>query len=166
MSIPASTAEPRPAEKAEPHGIGGWLALLALGQIAGPMKFFVSIIQYYGTLDGALLQKFPITLGGEVLLNLAAGAIYIITAVLFFRASKRFPRFFLYEVIATAAVLPLSVAWVALGIGFESGQPGWPIAVNTVTRLEIVQTIGGAIVGTIWIVYLKRSRRAANTFVR
>jgi len=165
MSIPAPTAEPRPAEQAEPHGIGGWLLLLALGQIAGPMKFFASVIQYYGTLDGALFQKFPITLIGEALLNLVVGAVYLITAVLFFRSSKRFPRFFVYAVVATVAVLPVSVGWVALGIGFESGQPGWAIAVSTVTPLEMVQMIGGAIFGVIWIVYLKRSRRAANTFV-
>src|SRR5215510_14549624 len=166
MSTPAPTAEPRAAETAEPHGIGGWLLLLALGQIAGPMKFFVSVVHYYATLDTALFQKFPITLAGEALLNLALGVIYVIAAVLFFRASKRFPRFFLYQIVATVAVLPVSVGWVALGIGFESGQPSWPIALGTITPREILQTIGSAIFGTIWIVYLKKSRRAANTFVR
>jgi NAD/NADP transhydrogenase beta subunit len=147
------------------RGIGGWLLLLALGQILGPIKFVVSIVQYYATLETALFEKLPVTLAGEALLNLAAGALYFITAVLFFRTSKRFPRFFVYEIIATVAVLPVSVGWVALGIGFETGQPGWSAAVSTVTPREVLQTIGGAIFGAIWVVYLKKSRRAANTFV-
>jgi NAD/NADP transhydrogenase beta subunit len=155
-----------PPNDSELTGIGGWLFLVAWGQLLGLAKFFVTLVQYYASLEIDLMQKFPLTFAGEAALNVAVGALYVTTAVLFFRKSRRFPRFFVYEIIAAAALLPVSVGWIALGMSLESDQSGWAIALSTVQPYEIVLTIAGAIVGGLWIVYLNKSRRVANTFVR
>jgi hypothetical protein len=159
------TAKLRPTVAPKLSGIGGWLILMAIGQVLGPLRFVVSMVQYYSSLDGDLLQKAPMTFVGEGLMNAALGVLYAWTVILFFTKSKRFPRFFVYEVIATVIALPVSAAWVALAIGWETGQSAGQLFLNAFELREIGQTIAAAIGGSIWILYLLKSRRVANTFV-
>jgi hypothetical protein len=161
----ASIAAP-PAGEPEPAGIGGWLLLLAFAQVAGPIKFVVSLIAYYGSMERRIVESIPVTLAGEILLNVLAGALWLYAAVLFFRRSKRFPRVFVYEVIAIVMLIPLNALWVALGIYLETGRSVGPSLSDVVEPFELAKALAAAVLGGIWIIYLKQSRRAANTFVR
>jgi hypothetical protein len=58
-----------PVGAQELTGIGGWLLLLAFAQAAGPIKFVVSLIAYYGSMERRIVENIPVTLAGEVLLN-------------------------------------------------------------------------------------------------
>jgi hypothetical protein len=49
---------------------------------------------------------------GEALMNVALAVLYVYTAILFFRTSRRFRRFFVYKVFAAVFSMPLSaVSW-------------------------------------------------------
>jgi hypothetical protein len=154
-----------PAAASELSGIGGWLVLLAIGQVLGPLRFMASAAQYYVSIDKELVQNFPIAFVGEGLLNATLAGLYIYTAILFFRKSKRFPRFCIYEFLATIFVLPVNAVWVAVTIGMMSGQPVGELLQGAFEPSEIGQMIAAVIGGCIWIPYLLKSRRIANTFV-
>jgi Protein of unknown function (DUF2569)/GYF domain 2 len=145
-------------------GIGGWLILVALGQIFGPIKFLVSIGQYYSTLDSNIIGKLPVTFAGEAVINFSVLVLFIYTAILFFRKSKQFPRFFVYEMLATIFLLPLEAMWVAVAGSMETGQSAEQLLQNALGPPEIVQTIAAAIAGSVWILYILKSKRVANTF--
>jgi NAD/NADP transhydrogenase beta subunit len=161
-----ASATAQPTGEPAPAGIGGWLLLMAFAQAAGPVKFVASLIAYYGSMESRIVQNIPVTVAGEALLNMLAGALWFYAAILFFRQSKRFPRFFTYEVIAIVVLIPVNALWVALGIYLETGRSVGPSLLSAIEPLELAKAVGAAVLGGIWIIYLKRSRRAANTFVR
>lgn len=147
-------------------GIGGWLALLAIGQALGPLRYLVSLIQYYSSLEWRLIQEFPIAFSGEALMNAALGSLYLYTAILFFRTSRSFRKFFVYEVIATIFVLPVSAIWVGIVISVQTGQSIGSIMKNAFEPQEVRQAAIATLVGFVWILYLYRSKRVANTFIK
>ena len=114
---PASNAPGVPA----PEGIGGWLVLVAIGQVLGPLRTLVSIAAYYANLDARLFQQFPAAAYGEVLLNAAMFVLVLSTSILFFRKSRKFPRFFIIEWIAIGILPLLNAAWAALTISLYAG---------------------------------------------
>ena len=146
-------------------GIGGWLILVALGQIFGPIRFLVSIGQYYSTLDSNIIEKVPVTFAGEAVIYFFVLVLFINTTVLFFRKSKQFPRFFVYETLAAIFLVPLDAMWTAVAGSMESGQASVGQLLQTVLGpSEIGQTIAAAIIGSVWILYIFKSKRVANTF--
>src|SRR5262245_10407124 len=112
----ADPANIEPSSKPAPSGIGGWLILMAIGQVLGPLRFFASAGQYYSSLSANAFRQFPLTFWGEAAMNVGLAILYVYTATLFFRKSERFLRFFVYEVVATAMVFVLSEIWVASSI--------------------------------------------------
>jgi Protein of unknown function (DUF2569) len=145
-------------------GIGGWLILVALGQILGPIKFLVSIGQYYSTLDSNIIGKLPVTFAGEAVINFFVLVLSIYTAVLFFRKSRQFPRFFVYEILAAIFLVPLGAMWTAVAASMETGQSARQLLQTALGPSEIGQTIAAAIIGSVWILYIFKSKRVANTF--
>lgn len=163
-AIPYATT-PTPVVDPKLSGIGGWLILVAIGQVLGPLRFIVSMIQYYSSLDTALLRRIPVAMLGEGLMNVALGLLYGYTAFLFFSTSKRFPRFFIYQFAAAILILPVNAAWVALVVSLETGAPAWSLLENAFEPREVAQTVVAVIAACIWIPYILKSRRVANTFV-
>ena len=47
-------------------GIGGWLALVAFGQVLGLLKVLGGLAQYYTTIEQELWKRFPTVLWGGV----------------------------------------------------------------------------------------------------
>lgn len=137
-------------------GIGGWLGLLAIVQILTPLRFAYTLIQYYSTLDYSLFRRFPIAALGEAAMNVAMGILCVYTSILFFRTSRNFRRFFVWQLFAAVFMVPINAIWVALAVG----------VIPPIGPKEIGPSIAAAIVGTIWILYLFKSKRVANTFVR
>jgi hypothetical protein len=89
--------EPSETNKKDLVGIGGWLILVAIGQVLGPLKFTAFLFNYYTSLDDNFWTKFPIACYGEAFLNVSVLAIACYTSYLFFTKSKLFPTFFVYE---------------------------------------------------------------------
>jgi Protein of unknown function (DUF2569)/GYF domain 2 len=162
------TSQPRKSANSQQQtdpkltGIGGWLILVALGQIFGPIRLLVSIAQYYSTLDSNIIGKLPVTFAGEAVINFFVLVLSIYTAVLFFRKSKRFPRFFVYEILAAIFLVPLDAMWIAVAASMETGQSAEQLF--QIEPSEIGQTIAAAIIGSVWILYIFKSKRVANTF--
>jgi len=88
----------------------------------------------------------------------------IYTAVLFFRKSKQFPRFFVYETLAAIFLVPLDAMWSAVAASMETGQSAEQLLQTALGPSEIGQTIAAAIIGSVWILYIFKSKRVANTF--
>jgi uncharacterized protein DUF2569/uncharacterized protein DUF4339 len=153
------------ARNAALTGMGGWLILIAFGQVVTPLRLFVEVGHYYATLDHGLFERFPVTLVGEALMNVAVAVLAVTTAVLFFRKSRRFPAFFIGEMVVALLTGPVSMAWVSLVLGVESDQPALDILLPMLTPREITQQILAVIGCAVWIPYVMKSRRVANTFV-
>ena len=147
-------------------GIGGWLILVALWQIMVPRRFSGYLREYYEAMEPGLTDEYPIAFAGEAILYAAAETLFISTAILFFRKSRHFPRFFVYSIFANVFVLFLSTAWIALALSLATGQSFATLFQADVDSLEIMRAIVQGIVGCILILYIYKSRRVANTFVR
>jgi hypothetical protein len=150
--------------KPELTGIGGWLGLLAFGQMMGILRLLVSLGQYYTTLDPQVTAKFPTAVWGEAAMNAVVIWLCVYTAVLFFRHSRNFPRFFIWQMIAVICMPIVDLLWVAFMISLASGRPFTEFL--TLEAKEGAQIIAAVIGALIWIPYILRSRRVANTFTK
>jgi len=143
-------------------GIGGWLGLLAFGQVVGILRLIVSMGQYYTTLSDELWKRFPAAIWGEAALNAAMVWLCLYTVVLLVRHSRHFPRFFIWQMIFVVCMPLLDLLWVASMIALAMNSP-----ISEYLKIEPKeggQMIAGAIGAAIWIPYILRSRRVANTF--
>jgi len=164
---PAVLAEDAAAFKdvqPEMTGISGWLALLAFGQVMGILRLIFNVGQYVQSITDEVWTHFPTIIWTEVLLNAALIGLVIWTTVLLFTHSHRFPAFFIVQMIC-AVLLPLvDLLCVA---SFFSAALNRPFSDFFVIGAEqIGGTIFTAISATIWITYVLRSRRVANTFTK
>ena len=152
-------------EAPELVGIGGWLVLVAIGQVLGPIRSLLSIGNYYlNELDTSLFESFPLTVYGEIVLNVAFFAFSIFTAIMFFRHSRLFPRLFILQWILIGALPLIDAAWVAITASIYTGESLTEFF--NMDAKDIGQVVGAIIFGPIWIAYVLRSRRVANTFVK
>jgi hypothetical protein len=152
--------------KPELTGIGGWLVLVVFGQVVGLVRLIVSNGEYYAkdASIAVLFERFPATAWGEVALNVSMVALVVYTTVLLFQKSRAFPRFFILQVCATIFLPIFALLWVGFTLSFATGTPFGDL-INAVDHKDFAQ-IGTGIVGAmIWIPYMLRSRRVANTFV-
>lgn len=149
---------------ADPAGISGWLALVAVGQVLGPLRLLVWIGQYYEKMDKRVLESFPVAFWGEAVLNALLFSLAVYTAVLFFRHSRKFPTLFIWQWIAVVTLPFIDAAWVAVSIGAYTGKS--PSEFLKLEPEEIGQSIAYTILGGIWVAYILKSKRVANTFIK
>lgn len=149
----------------EPEGIGGWLVLPMLGLILTPV---VGLIQFYDTnyvgifqnwralsvLQNALIAAELVVSG---ILNLTAPALLLF---FMFKSWQIFPGWYIIWAAVTPVYLLLD-PWAAHVI-FPNTFPTLADAYDRDTVRSISRTIWSAI---IWIPYMMRSVRVANTFV-
>ena len=145
-------------------GIAGWLILIAIGQVIGVIKLIASLGQYYGNADPKLFQQFPVTMWGEAALNTGFVAFAIYTAVLFFGKSSKFPQFFIYQWMFVIFMPFVDLVWVALTLSLYTGRPFAELA--KLDPETVGQSIAAMIGAAVWITYIIRSRRVANTFTK
>jgi len=164
---PAVLAEDATAFKdvqPEMTGISGWLALLAFGQVMGILRLIFNVGQYVQSIDDKLWTYFPTVIWTEMLINAAMIGLSIWTAVLLFMHSHRFPAFFIVQMICAVLMPFVDLLCVA---SFFSAALGRPFSDFFIVELrQVGQTIVGVISATIWITYVLRSRRVANTFTK
>lgn len=104
-SVSAAEAAQFKDVKADLAGIAGWLVIIAIGQVLGPLRLLVSLGQYYEKLDKSIVEHFPIVVWGEAALNASLFLLAVSTAVLFFSHSRKFPTFFIWQWLAVI-ILP------------------------------------------------------------
>jgi hypothetical protein len=153
-------------QKTELVGIGGWLVLLAIGQIIGPLRLLISLSQYLTSSGGGLWEKFPITFVGEVALTATYFAIVCYTTYLFFEKSRLFSKFFILECVAAIIYLPIDAIFTATTLSAYSGQPFETLTAKIVTPTVLGQWIASVLAAAIWMSYIRLSKRVRNTFVR
>jgi hypothetical protein len=145
-------------------GIGGWLAFVAFGQVVGILRLIVSVGQYVQSVSDDVWKRFPTAIWGEIVMNIALIGFCIYTASLLFSHSRRFPKFFIAELVI-AIILPIiDLFWVAGIFSVSLNRP-----MSEFMKLEpqdVGQIFAGVIGAAIWIPYVLRSRRVANTFIK
>jgi hypothetical protein len=145
---------------AEPAGIGGWLGLLAFGLVAGTLKSVVKAGQLWSSADmSTAFRKFPAFANGALMLDLGYLLLFILAIGLFFNKSRKFPPLFIFALITSIVIPLLVVVWAILTLpsSFEIAQ--------LFGHEEIAQIVVGLIGAALWIPYILKSKRVANTFV-
>ena len=86
-------------------------------------------------------------------------------SALFFQKRLIFPA--MYKVMVMAVLITPFVDWLIVSVGLaQTGQMTFQAAMGfTFVPEDIGKAVGGALLGGVWILYLSRSRRVANTFV-
>ena len=148
--------------KPELTGIGGWLALLAFGQVVGILRLLASLGQYYPTIDDELWKRFSTALWGEAALNAAMVGLAVYTTVLLFQHSRHFPSFFIWQTIFVIVMPLVDLVWLASMFAFATNKPISEFL--TLEAKEGARMLAAVVGAAIWIPYILRSRRVANTF--
>jgi hypothetical protein len=142
----------------EPGGIGGWLILVAMGQVFGPIRAALNMLIYYvdpNTL--AVFNNFPVAMWGEVVINVAYVVFAIYASYTFFAQKRIFKGIFTAEFAAALVLVAMDMAWVATASGMTIDGSKFGD--------DFGRAIGGALLGIVWIPYIWLSKRARNTFV-
>jgi hypothetical protein len=163
---PAGMEIPPPDDAAKLIGIEGWLAFLAVVQVLGLVRSVVALGRYVGSdANAELFERYPLTLYGDIALMVAILAFMTWTTVLFFRHSRKFPRFFIMEWIFLAMLPLVDTAWVAYTLSAYYSLGSFA-DLFTIEPQEGGQIVAAILFGALWTAYILRSRRAANTFVK
>ena len=146
-------------------GLGGWLMLLAIALIVGPFGIFATLVE---SLDATSIDNWLrlTTAAGAnyhaawaplLLMEIVANAGFLVFSVLmvllFFLRRSSFPRLAIAYLIAT-------VGFQFIDQWFASLMPDVDASFETIAEL-----VAAAVGGTLWTLYLWRSRRVRSTFV-
>ena len=161
MSKAGVTAE----TKQGPVGLGGWLILPMLGLFAAPLVGLAEIGTY-----GEVSENWPYLTFAQsavVLIELALNVVlvFLAPAALLFFMFKRleiFPGWYMIWLGAVPIFL-LGDALLVYAMFPEAFANGTEDVFDKETTRNITRSIVGA---AIWIPYMMRSERVANTFVR
>jgi hypothetical protein len=147
-----------------PAGIGGWLLLVAVGQLLATFGLPISLAyQYHDPQTLKLFGEFPWAMYGELALNVAIILLALVTTLLLFRKSRHFPRVFILECVVGALLPALGLVWIAVAFSTQLGRPIGDFL--EVEPREIYQFALGVISAVIWITYTLKSKRVRNTFI-
>lgn len=158
MSISTtSTAVPQ-VSQGRLQGLGGWLSLVGIGQVLGPIRLLVSLGSYYASRQTqAAFAQAPLALGGELALNIACFVFVIFCAYAFFARKRYFPLLFVLEVASGPALVALDALWVSATTS---------VALSAALDADdMLTSILISIPGALWIIYMYKSSRVRNTFV-
>jgi len=150
--------------RADLAGIAGWLVIVAIGQVLGPLRLLASLGQYYEKLDKSIVESFPVVVWGEAAMNASMFLLTVSTAILFFSHSRKFPTFFIWQWLAVIILPFVDAAWIAVSMAEYTGRN--PTEFVNLEPKEIGQSIAYTIIGGVWIAYILKSKRVANTFIK
>ena len=141
-----------------PKGIGGWLILMSIGQVLGPIQLLTGMISEYSGLPDGSFARIPLAFTGEVLLRLGLIGFLIHVAFLFFNKRREFPRMFLISAGLALAQPFVLAAWVTATTGFNTFQ-------NLGSGDFLRPYFFALVVTGAWVAYVLNSVRVKNTFV-
>jgi hypothetical protein len=148
----------------ELKGIGGWLALLAVFVTLMPLGMLERLIAFFGVIKAEAWSQFPLTIAAQVALLGGFLLLASMLAVLMYRRSARFPAFFVQVALFQVFLNPLVVLLLNLFGYIEIKQKPMNLTIDVALQL-LPSTIVSVIFCVAWTLYLKRSKRVANTFV-
>jgi transglutaminase-like putative cysteine protease len=151
---------------AGPEGLRGWLVLVALGLFPAPVVSISTLVQLLPSLSRAGWKELVFAGSGlrgvvqaartlfDLVTNLASIAACILLLVLFFRRRRAFKPGYIIMVATGAAVNVIQIA------------AGWLTLREAAASTAVLQVVVAALQAVVWILYMRRSRRVARTFVR
>ncbi len=155
-------------ERPDLYGLGGWLILVGIGVVVGPLRLIWLIVSVYvpifndGTWQvlttegsGAYHPAWGPLLLGEMAFNTGMLLASIYLAVLYFTKHRFFPKLFILLTAISLVFIPLDAWLVSIVL------PSEPIF-DEITIREFVRTIVAA---AIWVPYMLVSIRVKQTFV-
>jgi hypothetical protein len=163
-SVPAEDAAAFKNVQPEMTGISGWLALLAFGQVMGILRLIFNVGQYVQSITDETWTYFPTVIWSEMLINAAMIGFSIWTTVLLFRHSHRFPAFFIVQMICAVLMPLVDLLCVASFFSAALNRPFSDFFI--IETRQVGQTVVGVMSAAVWITYVLRSRRVANTFTK
>jgi hypothetical protein len=139
-------------------GIGGWLILVAIGQVIGPIALLGQVARYMSTPEYSVAWKtLPLAMGGEFALNSAYFLFAIWCSINFFRKRTTFPALFIWELWLGVALPIADILLVALASSLSADE-----LVDASSMREVIRAF---VMAVIWTCYTLKSRRVRNTFV-
>lgn len=134
-------------------GIAGWLALLAVLQVANLLFHVVGLARLLPAV-GQLFALQPIVVGYELIANLVTVILLLYTTLLLFRRRQAFPFMLRVQLWAVAVLHLVDFALVRLLIGPTRS-----------TWAETGEMLGHVTAAIVWSAYTLQSVRVRNTFV-
>ena len=140
-------------------GFGGWLMLLAIGQVLSPFR---TLAELFSSSEGYQqlmpLPNGPLAVCGEIVLLLAFAMLQVVVLFAMLRRSPRFKRLFLYQWIAIPVVFVLDAVWTSTVLG---------VSISRILAGDMMVTVIASFAATgIWVAYVYKSVRVRNTFDR
>ncbi|MBX5164835.1 DUF2569 family protein [Rhizobium sp. NZLR4b] len=148
----------RGASTGELRGFGGWLILPMIGQTLSPLYSLstlgnnLKIRDQFAALPNGLTAYY-----GENILTAAMLALQVITIFALYTKSHLFPRLFLIQWLALIAYIVLDAELVSAVLNVPPGS---------LFEGDVSKTLGPIVAGGIWSLYMFKSERVKNTFVR
>jgi hypothetical protein len=153
----AARSAAKPSSTREPVGFGGWLMLLAIGQVLAPLR---TLAEMGSNLDGfrqlMVMPNGPFVAYGEVALSLGFVALQLVVLVAMLRRSPRFRPLFLCQWLALPIIFVLDTLLVSGVLGISIGE--------VITPRSLASFLGSFFVTGLWVAYLYKSVRVRNTF--
>jgi hypothetical protein len=147
-------------------GFGGWLALFAAGVYLAPLLSIVNILKIGEGIDESVSTRFPLVFDGAIALVASLLIIQLTMAILMGEKSRGFPYVFIWTGIYILAMTPLDLIWTGAVVSSPTGQSFGEV-ITKVTSAEVIGGwIGATVIVGVWMLYVTRSRRVANTFVQ
>lgn len=143
----------------EPVGFGGWLILPMIGQTLAPLQTLVTIANNMKLYDQIMaVPGGAVAFYGENALTLAFLILQIIAIIAMYSKNRLFPKLFLYQWLAILVYGVLDALLVSAALG---------VPVNGLYGAKEISSIVGPFLGTgLWVLYMYKSVRVRNTFVR
>jgi len=142
----------------EPHGIGGWLILPMLGTCISPfinLKGIGESLQEIGKPEFSMyIPSLRFFMIAELVVIFGLICAWVYAIVLLFRHKQRYPVLFNGLLLFTL-VWGLAEVFI-VSVYFEA----------TPDPSEVANVVRGFITCVIWVPYMMRSKRVANTFVK
>ncbi len=156
ISTRKRTANIRTSEQSpELSGFGGWLILPMIGQTLAPFYSIGTLVNNAKMYDQFLAVPNGLTaFYGENALTVGLLALQLVTVVAMYTKHSLFPKLFLYQWLGTMAFAVADTVLVSAALN--------------VSAAELVNPKGVApfIATGIWVIYMLKSVRVKNTFVR
>ncbi len=153
-----------------PAGLGGWLVLVAIGRILGPLILLNAIYQIFSVYfkSGMLTQltdpdsnmysalwkpmAFFELIGNVVLLGLS-----VLLIVLFFMKKKQFPIVYIGMMVLNVLIMLIDLIFI------YQIQKALALDLNITATSQLIAAIATS---GVWIPYMLVSKRVKNTFIR